>query len=154
MEITVQIIYASTLGNTEFVVEKIAEYLQKRKVKVALCRAELTDISVVKNNTHFLFGTSTWNHGIINPYFDKLVSEMKNLNLDKKYAGFVGLGDYRYEEVLFCHGIEILEDLFIKRGGKKIGSILKIDGDPFDQVDTVIKDWREDFFLKLKQTYV
>lgn len=62
MEITVHIIYASTSGNTELVVENIAEYLKKRKVDTVLHRAELTDISVIKDNKHFIFGTSTWNH--------------------------------------------------------------------------------------------
>ncbi len=144
-----QIVYASTSGNVEAVVEKITEVLKENHIFAQLHRAEQTPIDIIRDNEVFLLATSTWEHGEINPFFDRLLLEMKSENLSGKVAGFVGLGDLRYEQVLFCEGIEILKRAFIVAGGKEIHQTLKLNGEPYDILDTSVKAWAEGFIKTL-----
>lgn len=143
------IVYASTSGNVEAVVEKIAEVLKANGIFAELHRAEQTSLDIIKNNKLFLLATSTWEHGEINPFFDRLLSEMKTVDLKGKKAGFVGLGDLRYEPVLFCEGMEILKRTFIAGGGEEIHIPLKINGEPYELLDTSVKLWALNFIKAL-----
>lgn len=143
----IKIIYASTSGNVEIVCQKIAEVLEKQGLKTSLHRAEQTKIDEVKNHDYFILATSTWEHGAINPFFKPLREEIKKTDMSGKFAGIVGLGDTRYEEVLFCEGAEKLKRAFISSGGKVIYNTLKIDGEPYDLLDTAVTDWAN-YFLK------
>ncbi len=64
----IHIIYASTSGNTEFVMDKVADVWRKMGKEVFLHRSEKTDISILNDNKFFLLATSTWDHGTINPF--------------------------------------------------------------------------------------
>jgi flavodoxin len=147
----IQIIYASTSGNVEAVAYKVSEVLDKYRIKSNLHRADQTDLRTITANKFFIFASSTWEHGIINPYFDPLVAEINESDLKGKYAGFIGLGDTRYEPINFCKGIEILQGDFIKSGGKQIGTLLKINGSPYKILDSIIVDWTQQFNLQLRQ---
>jgi flavodoxin len=144
----IHVIYASTSGNTERVVETIGDILKDKGVNVFYHRAEITDIEIVKVNNLFLFATSTWEHGELNPYFKKLFEAMKSMNMSGKYAGFVGCGDTRYEPVLFCEGMEILRRVFLENKGQEIYEVLKINGDPNNVLDGIGK-WAEEFYMQL-----
>ncbi len=144
----IHIIYASTSGNTELVVETIGEILKNKGINIYYHRAEITSIDVVKDNNLFILATSTWEHGELNPYFKNLLKEMKTLDLSGKYAGFVGCGDTRYEPVLFCEGMEILRRTFLENKGEEIYNALKINGDPNNVLDEV-KQWGEEFYKVL-----
>lgn len=147
----IHIIYASTSGNTELTVEYIGDILKTSGLEVVFHRAEITPIEVIEDNELFLLATSTWEHGEINPFFNKLLKEMNGIDLVNKKAGFVGCGDIRYEELLFCEGAEILKRKFEERGGKQIYETLKINGDPCNSLDTLIKTWTEKFIIELAQ---
>jgi len=137
----IHLIYASTSGNVEIVMETIAKILKDKEFKVFLSRAEETKPQTVKNNQRFIFGTSTWNHGRLNPFFDNLVEKMQSINCHNKQAAFVGLGDRRYEPVLFCEGIEKIRKLWLTKGGEQITTTLKINGEPYAQLETIIAPW-------------
>lgn len=141
----IYIIYASTSGNTELVCERIAEILQENKYSLHLSRAEKTNIDIIKDNSLFIFATSTWDHGVINPFFVRLLTEMEHEDFKNKHAGFVGCGDIRYEPILFCEGIETIKKLFLKNSGSQISHTLKINGDPYKELDTSVKLWAEQF---------
>lgn len=135
-------IYASTSGNTEAVVEFIAEqWRENYQAQIELHRAEQTSIELLKDHDLFLLATSTWAHGDTNPFFRPLMSQMKNLDLKGKKAFFVGLGDTRYEPVLFCGGLDQLQQRWEKLGGQTLGTPLKIDGESFHQLSTVVAEW-------------
>lgn len=146
----VTIIYASTSGNVELVCEYVAEMLANQELSTSMHRAELTEVDVLKNHKYFVLATSTWEHGEINPYFQELLNEMKSLDLKGKYAGFIGLGDHRYEPVYFARGVDILEKVFTANGGKKLCETLKIDGDPHEILDQLVKVWVDKFILMLQ----
>lgn len=136
-----QIIYASTSGNVEIVVEKISEILSAAGIINELHRSEQTSIDVIRNNKLFLLATSTWEHGEINPFFNKLLAEMKKENLTGKKAAFVGLGDMRYEPVLFNQGIKILKKAWMDMGGEDIYELFLINGEPYGILDTRVSEW-------------
>ncbi|MBP9758949.1 flavodoxin domain-containing protein [Candidatus Dojkabacteria bacterium] len=142
----VEIIYASTSGNTELVMEFLKSKLEVEKsIAFNLYRAELTDIEVIQKNKFFIFGTSTWEHGVLNPFFNNLYSGILKNNMAGKFAGFVGCGSVDYESVLFCRGIDIIKEGFISQGGTQIGMTLKVNGDPHSQLEGYITKWVENF---------
>lgn len=147
----IHIIYASASGNVEAVVQKVGTILADNRITAFIHRAEECDIEVLKQNNYFVFATSTWEHGVINPYFDRFLSEMNGIDLKGKYSGFVGLGDTRYEPVHFCKGIEILKDQFLTLGGQQMGTTLKINGNPYSILDSVVADWSSQLILQIKR---
>lgn len=149
---TLQIIYASTSGNVELACEHAAGFLYSHfQIESELHRAEKTDINLVLENNKFIFATSTWEHGELNPYFANLHQQMSRQSLKDKYAGFIGLGDKRYEPVLFCEGMEIVRRTFIERGGQQMGEALKIDGEPHHQLD-LVEQWCNQFTPLIQAT--
>ncbi|OGD95864.1 hypothetical protein A3F02_01880 [Candidatus Curtissbacteria bacterium RIFCSPHIGHO2_12_FULL_38_9b] len=146
----INLIYASTSGNVEIVMESIAKVLSTKGFRTFLFRAERTPIEAVKNNDNFIFGTSTWQHGQLNPFFLKLYEQLNLLDCHHKKAAFAGLGDRRYEPVLFCEGIEKIRKLWLKKGGKEIGSVLRIEGEPYNQLDSIVLDWVNKIAEKMK----
>lgn len=148
---TLQIIYASTSGNVEVVSKRVAQSLTESRINSVLHRADTTKFETIIENSYFIFATSTWEHGIINPYFDSLLRDIENSSMKGKFAGFVGLGDTRYEPVLFCKGVEIIKDAFTKSGGKQIGTTLKVNGNPYPVLDSIVGDWTEQFKLQLRR---
>lgn len=137
----IHIIYASTSGNTEVVVEKIAQVWQQAGLQVELHRAERTDPTLILQNTTFVLATSTWEHGQLNPFYKKIYDALKTYDCAGKKAAFVGCGDTRYEPVLFCGGMEKLRERWLAQGGQELGSPLKINGEPYAQLDTVVAEW-------------
>lgn len=142
-----QIIYATTSGNVEYVCESIAKYLKDLGIVTTLYRSELLEPNVLKNNSNFIFATSTWEHGVINPNFIPTLDQIQSQDCGGKTACFIGLGDTRYEPVLFCEGIEIVKTNWEKSGGAVLGEVLKIDGEPHPQIGQVEK-WLIDLDLK------
>jgi flavodoxin len=142
MDSPIYIIYASTSGNTEYVMEMVADIWQKAGVKVELHRSEQTSIDLIKNNQNFLLATSTWDNGTLNPFFNNLHNEMKKLDLTGKKASFIGLGDRRYEKHYFCEGMKILQKTWEERGGTGVGVGLTIGREPYeDIIRDQVTDW-------------
>lgn len=135
------LIYASTSGNVEFTMEYIAKNLTYLGFSPKLVRSETASIEVILKNKRFIFGTSTWDHGKLNPFFENLALHMQKHNFEGKQAAFVGLGDRRYEPVLFARGIITIRDLWLEKGGEEISAILKIQGEPYAQLNSVIEPW-------------
>lgn len=150
------IIYASTSGNVQATCEKVSELINRAGFETELYRAENTNYQVISSHPIILFATSTWEHGEINPFFKPLLQEISKAPLSTKRAGFIGLGDSRYEELYFCNGIEILKKAWEESGGVQIGTTLKINGEPYKLMSTVITDWSKQFInvLKAQNTFV
>lgn len=137
----IHLIYASTSGNVERVVETVAEVLSQNGFEPELHRSEQTLIDVIKNNSLFIIATSTWEHGALNPFFVPLFKEMQQTDLHGKRAAFIGLGDMRYEPVLFTEGMEQVREMWLAQGGEEVGTRLKIQGEPYAQLENHVKPW-------------
>jgi flavodoxin len=136
-------VYASTSGNVEIVAETVAKVLQGQELPVELHRAEQTAIDLIQNNQNFLFATSTWERGTLNPFFVPLLEEMKKIDFTGKKAGFIGLGDIRYENVFFNRGIDLIHDAWKANRGEVLFRLLKLNGDPYAQLDSVVTPWAQ-----------
>jgi flavodoxin len=138
---SVHCIYASTSGNVEVAVEAAAKVWQELGWDVQLHRAEQTSIELIRQENHFLLATSTWEHGALNPFFVPLFKAMSQEQFNGKQAAFLGLGDQRYEPVLFCQGMEIVKQVWQKNQGEIIGFPLKVNGEPYAQLDRTVIPW-------------
>jgi flavodoxin I len=137
----VHIIYASTSGNVEWIVEQLAELSRLDGIAVELHRAEQTSPDVITNNKHFFLATSTWEHGELNAFYMPLYKALQQIDCTGKQASFFGLGDIRYEPVHFCRGIDFLKQRWLERGGTEVGVTFKLNGDPFHQTQDLIFPW-------------
>ncbi|KKR78381.1 MAG: YkuP protein [Candidatus Curtissbacteria bacterium GW2011_GWA1_40_9] len=137
----VYLIYASTSGNVEITIEFIAKLLSYMGFETKLIRSEQTNIGIIVKNNKFVFATSTWDHGKINPFFVNLFESMQKHNFQNKQAAFLGLGDRRYEPVFFCRAIDQIRDLWLEKGGQAVLPTLKIQGEPYDQLPTIVAPW-------------
>lgn len=139
-------VYASTSGNTELVCEYVQSKLIDKEIQNPLLRVEQVSLKVFNQGDVFIFATSTWEHGEVNPYFHDFLLDLDQQSddflLGKKII-FIGLGDTRYEPVNFCKGIDIVEEALLSKGASKISNTLKINGHPHDQLDTIVKTWIE-----------
>lgn len=138
---TINCVYASTSGNVEFVVEAAAKILNAQGLPTQLHRSEQTPIEFIRDNQQFIFATSTWDHGILNPFFHPLFAAMGQTDFAGKKAGFIGLGDVRYEPVFFNRGIQLIHDLWKANQGEVLFRMLKINGDPYGQLDNLVTPW-------------
>jgi flavodoxin len=149
----IAIVYASASGNTEAVAEKVSKLLAAENIVFEISRAEMTQSTVIDDNAYFVFGTSTWEHGRINPLFDKLLDYIAKNSMVGKKAAFVGLGDKSYEPVAFNAGMRILRETFLNSGGTELARPLIIDGDPFPLLDTKVPYWTEILIAQLKNEH-
>lgn len=144
-------IYATTAGNTELVMEYIADQLKALGGELSLQRAEKTPITDIQTHDVFILGTSTWEHGELNPFFNRLFKELKNADLKGKKAAFVGCGDIRYEPILFCAGSELLRTTWLQQGGQQLAQPLKINNEPHHQLETMVKPWVANLWHELQE---
>lgn len=146
----IPIIYASTSGNVEATCQRVSDLLNEAGFETSLHRAENTGFEIIQESDTMIFATSTWEHGELNPFFNKLLAEIESNDLTGKKAAFIGLGDTRYEQVLFCKGIDIVRETFLKSGGKDISSPLKINGEPYQYFNTTVLNWTNKLIELLK----
>lgn len=153
LEVPIHIIYASTSGNVEFVCELVAGLWRQKGAEVFLHRSEQTPIESINTNSRFLFATSTWDNGSINPFFDRLLREMKTTDFSGKVSSFIGLGDRRYEKHYFCEGIKILQQQWEKNSGKSVGVILTIGREPYeDAIKEMVTTWAHTTYPLYQET--
>jgi len=150
---TIHIVYASTSGNVEAVVDKVAEILRRHKFDVTLTRSEQTPIEKVKKNELFLFASSTWNTGQLNPFFIPLFNKMREVKFKGKKAMFIGLGDTRYHSYYFCRAINLIHELWTDNGGEAVYAPLRINGEPYDLLDTNVTIWTKKVISELRKVY-
>jgi len=148
----IDMVYASTSGNVETVVEYVAGILDKAGFTTVLHRAEETDVEIFDKNHFFILATSTWEHGKLNPFFVPLLKDMKAADLRGNQAAFIGLGDRRYEPVLFTEGMNQVKEVWLKQGGEEVGEPLRIQGEPYTQLEMLVKPWAEKLATMWKQT--
>ncbi len=146
----VNVIYASTSGNVELVVQKAAGVLAAAGFMAILQRAEITKPEDLATYDCLLLATSTWDHGEVNPFFQPVLKYISQTDMSKQKAAFIGLGDHRYEQVFVNQGIKTVRYIFEKQGGIAIGETLEIDGDPYPHLQNKVVEWSNQLVELLK----
>jgi flavodoxin I len=138
---SLHIIYASTSGHTEFVVDTLMTSL--KDVTIERQRAELTQADDLLRGDILVLASSTWNtggpEGQLNPHmFALLTVRAAAIDLKGKKVAVIGLGDDRYH--FTCAAADLLEEYVTSHGGELIQPTLRIINEPYDQTKKV-EEW-------------
>ncbi len=146
------IIYGSTSGHTEYVVDMIIAALAEKGVTAAKVRAEQAEQKDVEAAGPLVLASSTWNtgnaEGQLNPHmFALLLDRAKGAKLNGRPVACVALGDerYRYRANAAVH----MEAYVKSHGGVELCPTLKILNEPFGQ-EKAVQAWSDDLFHKLQ----
>lgn len=147
------VIYASTSGHVEYVVQVLAEYLknvktprsQGSKTNITMVRVEKATEKDLKKGDLLVLASSTWNtggiEGQLNPHMhDYLKKAVQGSDLKGKPVALVGLGDKRYRYTV--RAADHLEAFVASHKGKHIGKTLRIVNEPYGQ-EGKIRAWGE-----------
>ncbi|WP_066628331.1 flavodoxin [Labilibacter marinus] len=111
------IFYGSSVGNTRFVAEKLADLLPEAELN-PVEQAEQSDI---EKYDFLILGTSTWGVGNLQDDFETFVDTLVNTDLEGKTVALFGLGDQFTYPDTFCNGMGKLYDLIKDKGCKFVG---------------------------------
>jgi flavodoxin I len=112
------IFYGSSLGNTQFVAEKIHAHLPEAD---CISVSEATPYHI-KQYQWLILGTSTWGIGNLQDDFEPFVELLINQDLKGKTIALFGLGDQHTYPDTFCNGMGKLYELLQDKGAQFIGA--------------------------------
>ncbi|MGL4859543.1 MAG: FMN-binding protein MioC [Enterobacteriaceae bacterium] len=135
----ITLITGSTLGNTEYVAEHLAEKLNEAGYTTEILHgAELEELTL---EGIWLVATSTHGAGElpdnIQPLYEQLQQE--DLDLSQIRYGAIGLGSSEYDT--FCNGINIMDEVLTAKGATRIGDLLQIDVTQHDIPEDPAEIW-------------
>jgi flavodoxin I len=165
-----QIIYATTSGHTEYVIQALCEHLENPKsqesksqtnsksqspnsknIEVNVKRAELAEAEDFAKGDVLLLACGTWNamgrEGQLDPHmFVLLNKKAKGIDLAGKQCLVISLGDDRFKYT--ARATEHLANFINNHGGHMLMPPLVIVNDPYGQEEHVTK-WGDKLLEKL-----
>jgi flavodoxin I len=112
------IFYGSSVGNTRFVAEKIADLLPGSELNPV----EQSGQSDIEKYDFLILGTSTWGVGNLQDDFETFVDTLIHTNISGKKVALFGLGDqYTYPDT-FCNGMGKLFELIQNKDCEFVGA--------------------------------
>jgi flavodoxin len=132
------IVFASTSGHTEYVVDALIKFLRPLvpRSQIAATRAEKTQSEDLLRGDVLVLASSTWNTGSVegqlNPHMWVLLQEKaKNLDLAGKPCTCIGLGDDRY--FYTARAADLLQFYVKTHRGRLILPTLRVINEPYGQ---------------------
>jgi flavodoxin I len=139
------IVFASTSGHTEYVVDALADVLKSiiPGWEIEETRAEKTQPQDLLSGDVLLLASSTWNtggiEGQLNPHMWSLLNDRsKNLDLAGKPCACIGLGDHRY--FYMARAADHLQNYIEAHHGRLLAPTLKIIDEPYGQ-EAAVRVW-------------
>ena len=138
------IVYASTSGHTEYVVDTLAQFLQEKGISTITKQiAEKTQAEDLLKGDLLLLASSTWNtgnvEGQLNPHmYALLLDRAKSVDLKGKKVAVIGLGDERY--FYTANSVNHLKEFVASHAGTLILDPLKIVNEPYGQ-EKKVQEW-------------
>lgn len=144
--ISLHIIYASTSGHTEYVVDCVIQDVQKDGYSVTKQRAEQASAEDLLKGDVLVLASGSWNtggaEGQMNPYLDELLQKKAaTVDLAGKKVLLIGLGDDRYRYTVGC--LRYMREFVETHNGVVVEPVLRIVNEPYGQ-EEIIKDWVKD----------
>ncbi len=145
----IQVIYASTSGNTEHVVDTLAAYFREAEpgTEVRLIRAEQATPENLLEGEALILASGTWNtggpEGQLNPHMHEfLFKRSAGADLGDRLVTLISLGDERYYFTTRCteHFVRFLRE----HNGKHRPSPLIVLNEPYGQEEK-IRAWGKKF---------
>jgi flavodoxin I len=148
------IVFASTSGHTEYVVEALVDSLKSITPdwEIEETMAEKTRPQDLLSGDVLLLACSTWNtggvEGQLNPHMRVLLHDKaRTLDLASKPCACIGLGDHRY--FYTARAADQLQNYVGAHHGRLIVPILKIIDEPYGQEEAV-RVWAKQLVDALK----
>jgi flavodoxin len=144
----VHIVFASTSGHTEYLVDTLIDFLSPLVPgrQIAATIAEKTHPEDLLRGDVLVLASSTWNTGSVegqlNPHMWVLLQEKaKNLDLAGKPCACIGLGDDRY--FYTARAADLLQSYVKTHRGRLILPTLRVINEPYGQEEKV-RVWAKD----------
>lgn len=135
---SLHIVYASTSGHTEFVIDTLVSFLLEKEKSMSIIkqRAEETGPEDLMKGDVLLLASGTWNTGSVegqlNPHMHALLKDRaKDMDLRGKNCAIIALGDERY--FYTARAGEHLTVFIENHNGKKLLPLLRIVNEPYGQ---------------------
>jgi flavodoxin len=139
---SLHIIFASTSGHTQYVVDALVDSLKgiTQGWEIEQTMAEKTQPQDLLTGDVLLLASATWNtggaEGQLNPHMWVLLNDKaKTLDLAGKPCACIGLGDHRY--FYTARAADHLQDYVNAHHGRLIVPTLKIVDEPYGQEEAV-----------------
>jgi flavodoxin I len=139
---SLHIVFASTSGHTEYVVEALIDCLKRTTPdwEIEETRAEKAQPQDLLSGDVLLLASATWNtggtEGQLNPHMWVLLHDKaKTLDLAGKPCACIGLGDHRY--FYTARAADHLQRYVKAHHGRLIVPALKITNEPYGQEEAV-----------------
>lgn len=144
---SLHIIFASTSGNTEYVVDTLIEHLgsTQKDLDVSKQRVEEATPDDLQKGDVLLLASSTWNYDAVEGYLNMHMREFlekrcKDADLGGRGVALIILGDDRYYYT--GRGTERFMQFLMGHNGKSCTMPLLIINEPFGQEEKII-EWSE-----------
>src|SRR5271163_131367 len=139
---SLHIVFASTSGHTEYVVEALIDSLKSSTPgwEIKELMAEKAQPQDLLSGDILLLASATWNtggiEGQLNPHMWGLLQDRaKNLDLAEKPCACIGLGDHRY--FYTARAADHLQNYVEVHHGRLITPTLKIIDEPYGQEEAL-----------------
>ena len=132
------VIFASTTGNTEALVESVALALKENGVEVTTKNVANATIDELSNYHLVLLASSTWDG--LSEDFEDFHQKLAGLSLVGKKAAVFGPGDSANFPDAFCESVDVLEERLKQCGAEIVTRALKIDRPMGEEMDDAAKE--------------
>lgn len=142
---SIHVIYASTSGHTEYVVDEAVKVWQAKGLSVEVQRAELTKPEDFARGDVLVLGSGSWNTGSVegqlNPHmYELLLGRAKGVDLGGRNVYLIALGDERY--FYTARSGEHLRQFVMTHNGKVHEPVLMVINEPYGQ-EAKVQRWAE-----------
>ncbi|MEI6462158.1 MAG: flavodoxin family protein [bacterium] len=120
-------VYATTSGNTEWVVKSVSEAMKEAGNEVTLQRVEGAKVDDLNNYDLIVLACPTYGEGQMQEYFDPFYKEFITKKFTGKKFASIALGDSKNYDV-FCGAADRLDEGIKAVEGVQIMPTLRIDG--------------------------
>ena len=155
MNRSLTILYSTSTGHTEFVVDFVMSELQnlQKDLRIIKQRAEVSTPEDLKKADLLLLACGSWNTGNVEGQLqlymhDLLTVRAADIELKGKPAAAIGLGDERYH--FTARAAEKLTEYLSMHGATLLLPTLKVINEPFDQQKKLLV-WSKEFSKAINQ---
>ena len=102
------LIYGSSTGNTENVVQKLTDILGSNNLEVK--EVSQTNFEEISSYEKLILASSTWGAGDLQSDWESFETQLDNVNFDGKTVALLGLGDQKRFGDTFCEALSLLHE--------------------------------------------
>lgn len=146
---SILIVFSSIGGNTELVVDRVREELQKHNLGAQKKRVDVTKAREVLDYDLTILASPTYGQGTVEDHFKPFLKDLETLDLSGKNLAVVGLGDTKYYPEYLTESAIILEEYVKKQHGNLIVPALRIGMPPLKYIEKLVPGWIEKVYTSI-----